>query len=58
MRKVYLPLSAECLRVETEDSFLAASGVAEEVIEPINVSVNPFIEEDPETVDFGNIDFK
>lgn len=58
MRKVYYPLSTDCLHVETEGSFLAASGVAEKAIDPINVEVKAFDEVETVTVDFGNIDFK
>jgi len=56
-RKSYLTLSTECLHVETEGAFLAASGVAENAIEPVNVTVNDFTEGETKTVDFGDISF-
>ena len=58
MKKRYFSLSTESITVETEGSFLAASGVAEKPIDPINVEVKGFDEQETETVDFGNIDFK
>lgn len=57
MRKVYFPLSTDCLYVETEGSFLAASGVAECVITPVNVTVNSFENGGTEDVTIGDINF-
>jgi len=57
MKKTYVGLLSEFLYVEAEGAFLAASGVAENVIEPVNVTVNDFTEGETKAVDFGDISF-
>ena len=58
MKKRYFSLSTESITVETEGSFLAASGVAECVITPVKVTVNPFEDGGTEDVTIGDINFE
>lgn len=57
MKRNYKQLRVECVPFETESPILASSGVAEQIIEPVNVNVHEFSDMGFADADFGTIDF-